>query len=204
MKITELRETSRGRFIVGFSDGSEMKTSLEIVSDLSLFLGRDLTDEEFEKLAESVKLSACKGHALRIIGRRPMSCRELFDKLTEKGESEENAEQCVEWLIKLHYLNDTEYASMIVRHYAAKGYGIQKIKNELYRRGISKSLWEAAFEEMPETDDMVFSLLCKKLKSEKPDRVELKKATDALFRRGFSWDEIKAAVNRYMSEYNFD
>lgn len=204
MKITELRETSKGCFVVGFADGSEIKAALDTVADLSLFTGRELTDEEFADLSESARLSACKERALRIIGTRPMSCHELFKKLTEKGETEENAERCIEWLIGLHYLDDSEYAAMLVRHYAAKGYGMQRIKNELYRRGISKTLWDAAFEEMPETDDTVYTLLCRRLKGGEPDRAELKKATDALFRRGFSWDEIKAAVDRYMSEYSFD
>ncbi len=200
MTITELRETIQGKFVVGFSDGSEMRLSLDIVADLSLFKGRELTEEEFSCLQSSSKLSACKERALRIIGTRPMSCKELFDKLTEKGETPENAAECVAWLIGLHYLDDVLYAGMVVRHYAAKGYGKQKIKNELYSRGISKELWDDAISEMPETDDTVYELLCRKLKSSNPDRVELKKATDALFRRGFSWDEIKAAVNKLNAE----
>ena len=63
-----------------------------------------------------------------------------------------------------------------------------------------KSLWDEAIEEMPETDDKAFDLLCRKLKNDEPDRAELKKATDMLFRRGFTWDEIKAAVSRFNAE----
>ena len=200
MTITEFRETAQGKFIVGFSDGSEMKLSLDIVADLSLFKGRELSDEEFLHLQSSVKLSSCKERAFRIIGARPMSCKELYDRLLEKGETPENAAACVELLLKLHYLDDAQYAGMIVRHYSSKNYGISKIKNELYSRGISKSLWDEAISEMPETDDTVYNLLCRKLKSSNPDKAELKKATDALFRRGFSWDEIKAAVNKLNTE----
>ncbi|NCC69005.1 MAG: regulatory protein RecX, partial [Clostridia bacterium] len=119
MTITELREIKQGRFVVGFSDGSEMKMSLDIVADLSLFLGRELSEEEFSKLKSAVTLSSCKERALRIIGARPMSQKELFDRLLEKGETPDNAEECVEWLLKLHYLDDAQYAGMIVRHYAA-------------------------------------------------------------------------------------
>lgn len=200
MIITELRETSAGRFIVGFSDGNEMKASLDVVADLSLYKGRELSDEEFGKLSEAAQLSACKERALRIIGARPMSCKELYDRLVEKGETVDNAEICVQWLLDLHYLDDAQYAGMLVRHYAAKGYGVQRIKNEMYRRGLPKTLWDAALEEMPETDDMVYKLLCRKLKNDAPDRAELKRATDSLYRRGYSWDEIKAAVNRFETE----
>ena len=200
MTITELREIPSGKFIVGFSDGSEMKLSLDIVADLSLYRGRELNDEEFSKLKASAELSSCKERALRIIGARPLSEKELFNKLVEKGEAAENAETSVEWLKKLHYLDDEQYAGMIVRHYAAKGYGVQKIRSELYRHGVPKQLWDEAVAQMPETDDKAFELLCRRLGSDEPDRAELKKATDMLYRRGFSWDEIKAAVNRFKTE----
>ena len=204
MTITELREVTQGKFIVGFSDGSELRLNLDIVADLSLFKGRELTEEEYEKLQSSVELSSCKERALKIIGVRPMSCKELKDKLLEKGETEENAESCVEWLLSMHYLDDEQYAGMIVRHYSSKGYGVQRIKNELYRRGVPKALWDEAVSEMPENEDKVYDLLCRKLKSDNPDRAELKRATDALFRRGFSWDEIKSAVNKLNSERTED
>lgn len=204
MTVTELRETSKGRFVVGFSDGSELRAGANAVSDLSLYMGRELSEEEFSKLFSLAALSACKERALRLIGMRPMSCKELFGKLTEKGETEENAAACIAWLLDLHYLDDESYAAMVVRHYAAKGCGAQRVKNELYRRGIDKSLWDEALAEMPEMDDAVYSQLCRKLKSDAPDRAELKRATDALFRRGFSWDEIKAAVNKFWLEHPAD
>ncbi len=89
---------------------------------------------------------------------------------------------------------------MVVRHYAAKGYGRKKIQNELYNRGIPKDLWDEAFSEMPDTAETVYKLLRRRLNSPEPDRNEIKKATDSLYRRGFSWDEIKAALNRFESE----
>lgn len=197
--VTELRETAPNRFIAGFSDGSEMKLSLDTVADLSIFKGRELTEEEFSSLCSAAELTKCKERALRIIGARPMSKKEMFDRLVEKGETPENAEESIEWLERMHYIDDAQYAGTIVRHYAGKGYGVQKIKSELYRHGVPKTLWDEALEEMPDTGDKAYELLCRRLSGTEPDRAELKKATDALFRRGFTWDEIKAAVSRYNS-----
>ena len=42
----------------------------------------------------------------------------------------------VAWLVGLGYINDREYAGMVVRHYAAKGYGARRVRDELRRRGI--------------------------------------------------------------------
>ncbi|MEG1108036.1 MAG: regulatory protein RecX [Oscillospiraceae bacterium] len=200
MEITELKALNSGKYRAVLSDGSAVMVTTAMIADLSLYSGRELTDEEFNELFAAAQLSACKERSLRIIGMRPMSCKELYDRLVEKGEMPENAAACVAWLLDLRYLDDGLYAGMLVRHNAAKGYGVGRIRNELYRRGIPKELWDDALEEMPETEDKVYDLLCRKLRNEEPDRAEMKKATDSLFRRGFSWTEIKAAVNRFKSD----
>lgn len=202
--ITELRALPTGRFAVGFSDGSEVKLSANAVADLGLYQGRELSDDELLALISGVSFTKCKERALRIIGMRPMSRKELRDRLIEKGETPENAEKTVDWLLRLHYLDDAQYAGMVVRHYAAKGYGPRKIKNELYRRKVPRELWDEAMEERPEDSGMVYKLLCRKLKTDAPDRTEMKKATDALFRRGFSWEKIRSAVERFKEEHPAD
>lgn len=201
MILTELRPLAGDRFTAVFDSGETVGVSAIQVADFYLYSGREMTEGELDELKSAARLFSCRERALRIIGARAMSCKELFDRLVEKGETPENAESCVEWLMELHYLDDRQYASMLVRHYAARGYGCGRVKNELYRRGISKSLWDEALEEMPENDDKVLELLMKRLKTADPDRAEMKRATDALFRRGFSWDEIRSAVSKFDEEY---
>ena len=201
MILTELRPLAGDRFTAVFDSGETVGVSAIQVADFYLYSGREMTEGELDELKAAARLFSCRERALRIIGARAMSCKELFDRLVEKGETPENAESCVEWLMELHYLDDRQYASMLVRHYAARGYGCGRVKNELYRRGISKSLWDEALEEMPENDDKVLELLMKRLKTADPDRAEMKRATDALFRRGFSWDEIRSAVSKFDEEY---
>lgn len=199
MTITELRQTSGERFELTLSDGGTIKTTLAVVADFSLYSGRELTETELSELTATSELARAKDRALKIIGARPMSQRELYDRLVEKGESEHNAAKCIQWLTGLHLLDDGEYAAMLVRHYASKGYGRRRVRDELYRHKVPRSLWDEALEEMPEQDAEIDRLLQSKLKSAHPDRAELKKATDALMRRGFSWEEIRAAVARYNS-----
>ena len=141
-----------------------------------------------------------KEKALALLDRRDYSRAELLKKLTEKGEDETEAAEAVERLAELGFVDDSRYAPIIVRHYAAKGYGPQRVRQELQRRGIPKELWDEAMEQMPQQDDTIDRLLRSKLKSESPDRAELKKAQDFLLRKGYGWDEIKAALGRYNSE----
>ena len=141
-----------------------------------------------------------KERALAMLDRRDYSRAELLKKLLEKGEDETEAAAAVERLAELGFVDDARYAPIVVRHYAAKGYGPQRVRQELQRRGIPKELWDEAMEQMPQQDDTIDRLLRSKLKSEAPDRAELKKAQDFLLRKGYGWDEIRSALERYNSE----
>ena len=195
--LTDLKQTGPERFLARFDNGEELRTTLAVVTELSLYSGRTLTEDELSAVRDVSARSRCRQRALRIIGARAMSVKELTDRLKEKGESPENAEDAAQWLLGMRLLDDAQYAAMCVRHYAAKGYGPGKIRNELYRRGIARELWDEALEELPEQGDRIDALLRRKLKSDTPDRAELRKAADYLYRRGFGRDEIHAALARY-------
>ena len=195
--LTDLKQTGPERFLARFDNGEELRTTLAVVTELSLYSGRTLTEDELSAVRDASARSRCRQRALRIIGARAMSVKELTDRLKEKGESPENAEDAAQWLLGMRLLDDAQYAAMCVRHYAAKGYGPGKIRNELYRRGIARELWDEALEELPEQDDRIDALLRRKLKSDTPDRAEQRKAADYLYRRGFGRDEIHAALARY-------
>ena len=195
--LTDLKQTGPERFLARFDNGEELRTTLAVVTELSLYSGRTLTEDELSAVRDASARSRCRQRALRIIGARAMSVKELTDRLKEKGESPENAEDAAQWLLDMRLLDDAQYAAMCVRHYAAKGYVPGKIRNELYRRGIARELWDEALEELPEQGDRIDALLRRKLKSDTPDRAELRKAADYLYRRGFGRDEIHAALARY-------
>lgn len=198
--LTELTYISKDSCAVRFSDGDELRLSPATARDFSLFPGKELSDDECAALCAAADLDDAKSRALRLIGYRAMSSNELIKKLSEKGVSPENAQTAAEWLAELHFLDDGAYAEMVVRQYAAKGYGAARVKNELYRRGVPREFWDEALMEMPSQDEKIDSLLRTKLGSSEPDRAEMKRATDALFRRGFSWSEISAAVRRYRED----
>ncbi len=141
---------------------------------------------------------AAKKRALRLLERRDYSRKELILKLKEKGEDEEAAEALADRFVELGIIDDERYSQMLVRHYAAKGYGACRIKQELYRHGIHTDLWEDAMEQLPTQEETMDKLFRSKLRTDHPDRTEIKKATDALLRRGFSWSEISACKQRVL------
>ncbi len=139
-----------------------------------------------------------KQRALKILERRDVSRKMLLDKLAEKGISESDAAEVTDWLCGLGVVNDERFAGLVVRHYAAKGYGERRIREELFRRGIDRELWDAAFAELPETDDTVDRRFAAKLHGDASPE-NLQRTQNYLLRRGFSWEEIRAAAERYLS-----
>ena len=77
MKILELKQTSPERFTVIFDDGTQVKTSLGVVTDKFLHAGLELEDDEFHAFLSASSLSLAKSRALRIINTRPMSRKEI-------------------------------------------------------------------------------------------------------------------------------
>lgn len=146
-------------------------------------------------MTEQVRLQAMK-----ILERRDVSRKMLVDRLTEKGAAPEEAQEAADWLCSLGLLDDARYAGLVVRHYAGKGYGPRRIREELYRRGIPKPLWEPALEELPETADTALRLLRSRLRGGCAAQEDLRRAAAYLQRRGFSWEEIRTAVERYQTE----
>ncbi len=141
-----------------------------------------------------------KKRALRLLEKRDYSRKMLMDKLTEKGASEEDAREVADWLCELGVIDDARFAELVVRHYAQKGYGEKRIREELYRRGIDRELWEDALAALPRADDAVYLLLRSRLKARDASPEALQKAQSYLLRRGYSYGEIRAALERYQSE----
>jgi regulatory protein len=108
----------------------------------------------------------------------------------------------VRWLSDIGALNDRAYASVLVRHYSEKGYGAARIKDEFFKRGVPRELWEEALSELPEMEDSIDVFILRKLRGEAPDEAELRRVSAALARRGFSWEEIRAALERFRMERN--
>ena len=199
IEITEIRQTSPERFILTMSDGTQIKATLSVITDLYIHSGMELDGEEYERLVNECAYSLCKARALRQIGMRAMSAKEMRDKLVSKGETPENAQRAADWLCEMGLINDEAFAGTVVRHYAAKGYGRSRIRNELYRHGVPRDLWEEALEEMPEQDDKIDKYLRSRL-TDPSDRAQVKRVSDGLFRRGYSWGEIKVALERFKAE----
>ena len=198
MVIQELKPSKRiaGRWLAVLEDGSILRVSENEIVDFALYAGRELSGEEAARLMDTARLTRLKSRAIDLLLRKPQSRKELSRKLAEWEASREETETICDRMEELGYLNEPEYAAQIVRYYAAKGFGERKLREELFRRGLPRELWEDALEQIEDNSDVIDAFLAKKLKGSHEPR-EIKKVSDALARRGFHWTEISEALRRY-------
>ena len=188
---------SEHTFRLYFSDGSKIKTQDYVIADLGLYTGLDLDEDKMQELCAAAGLASAKNRAVRIVSATGVSKRELQHRLTQKGETEEDARAAVQWLSDLELLDDAKTAEQIVRSAVNKGYGKARIKQILFEKRIPEGYWEEALQQVPEMDDAVDKFLNMRLKGRDPDDKELKRTIDALMRRGHSWQDIRAGLKRY-------
>ena len=203
MVVTALKQSSPGRFLVEFDGGETLRSTLEAVTDARLYVGMELDEEAFEELKRSSSKALDRQKALEMLSRRPYSRRELKDKLLRRGTDEQSADECIAWLDEHGFLDDGEYAGAVARHYSAKGYGAGRVKSELRRRGIERELADETLAELPENTEKIDAYIARRL-SDPKDRDSVRKIGAALFRRGYSWEEIRAALRRFDTETEED
>ena len=199
LSITSLRQTAPERVSIALSNDEEIASTVGVVADLRLYRGQELDEGRLEEIRNASVLALLKGKALELLSRRPLSAKELNDKLLQKGADPKSAAACVRWLLDQRLLDDESYAAAVARHYAARGYGPGRIRQELSRRGVPRDYWDEALGQRPDNTEKIDKLIAARLHD--PDnRDEVRKVTAVLFRRGFGWDEIRAALARFSAE----
>ena len=199
ISITALQQVSSEGLRITLSNGEVIDSTVGVAAELRLYRGQELDAEKRETLRSASALALLKTKALELLSRRPFSAKELQNKLVQKGAEAQSAAACVRWLLEQRLLDDESYAGAVARHYAARGYGPGRIRQELSRRGVPREYWDEALGQRPDNSEKIDKLIAARL-HDPEDRDQVRKVTAALFRRGFGWDEIRAALARFSAE----
>ena len=183
------------RAVVVFENGSTKKYLPQTVAEQGLFAGMELTEAELAALEKANAAASAKQRAVRIISAAAVTKGDLQRRLTQKGESPEDAKKAVEWLSELKLLDDAETARQIVARGAARGYGAERVKQMLYEKRVPRQYWEEALAAMPDMSEALTDFLRKRL-GEDPDEKTLRSASAAALRRGYTWSQVREALER--------
>lgn len=147
-------------------------------------------------------LAKAKESAMMYLGYRDRSVKEMKVKLVQKGYPGEIIEIVLGILTKANLLNDERFATNFSRSkIEGKSWGPEKIRSELYTKGIEKELLERVIRKMYEEYsqlDLIRKLLTKRLRYHNElEKKDIKRHIDYLKRRGFRWDVIRKVIAEY-------
>ena len=178
-----------------FEDGSIMRLYRQTVEDFGLYTGMELTDGQMENLRTAAGALSAKMRAVRIVSASSVSKRDLEQRLIHKGEDPQQAKDAVAWMAELDLIDDRKTAEQVVSRCIGKGYGLSRAKQALYEKRIPKQYWEEVLADYPDQTEAIVAFLRTKLGSSRDER-DLRRAMDALVRRGHSYSEIRRGLEQ--------
>lgn len=199
MRIELLKTTPdrAGRYYVKFEDGSSMRLYRQTVEDFGLYSGKELTDGEMTALRDAAGKMSAKMRAVRIVSASSVTKRDLEQRLVQKGEDPAQAREAVQWMSDLSLLDDRKVAEQVVARCIARGYGPARAKQALYEKKVPKQYWVDALADYPDQQEAIVDFLRGRL-GDAYDERDVKRAVDALLRRGHSYHQIRQALNQIM------
>lgn len=207
MKITNIAIQTRDKNRVNVSVDGKYRFSLDVfqLADLRIKVGADYTDEELTALEQESQFGKVYGRALEYCLMRPHSAKEVRDYLYRKtrptrtktgdirpGVSSDVTARVFDRLIEKNYINDMHFAHYWVENRSlTKGASRRKLIAELRAKGIDQSIVEQVVSETERSDETELAKVIAKKRAKYPDD---QKFMAYLARLGFSYDDIKAAL----------
>lgn len=146
------------------------------------------------------EISIISKKAADLLAKRPHFRKELEQKLSKKGFSEENIKVVMDNFEERGYINDSDCALSYIQELKRKRIGkFQAIKRLIGRgldRDFASKLASTFFLENEEIEHIRY--LLDKRKFDLKDPKGLKKAIDFLLRRGFEQSTIRQVFNNYV------
>ena len=177
----------------------------EIVVKNRLKVGLELNDDHIERLLLSEEKKKAKEYAFTLLSYRDRSCREVRDRLHEKGYDSEIIEGVIRSLKQSRFLDDERFALVWGRdRLMKKPMGAKLLSQELKKKGIDTEIIEQTIDnlygEVSEEECALKALESRKkryedVRSEKSKR----QMSDFLLRRGFPWEIVRETVEKITS-----
>ncbi len=197
MKITFVTG-GRGKVTV-FADGERIApVDEEFALSCGYKDGDEIDGAQLAAFLEAVRLRSAFLGAMRILSGRDHGKKELENKLVSKGHSRESASKTCDLLEEKGYLDDSAYAlSLAKRLYESRGFSSRRIKSELLQQGISRENADYACENIDiEPVSRIIELLNTKFRNKLGTEKGNKQVFSALLRMGYSYSDIRSAMNQ--------
>lgn len=200
MTVTKIEQQKKDKSRYSVYIDGEFAFGL-IMEDILFFKvkeGEELSQEKYDYIMDTTVYIRAQDMVARFLGYKMRTKKEVADKLSDSGYSEDICQRVLQSLEKYDYINDYIYCTKYIKEtLKLRPKGKFLIKQELKLKGIDDETVNKAIDEM-EIDEFQIakSILMKKYEDfAKMDNKELAKVYGFLQRKGFSYSVIKEAVS---------
>jgi regulatory protein len=208
-KITHLRaqvkDSQRVNMFIDYTFA--LGVSLNTIAKAGLFVGKELSEEEYARIEQIESSDKAFQAALRLLEARPRSTAEVRERLARKDFAPEAVEAAVGRLAELEMLDDTAFARMWVENrQSSRPRGVNALRDELRRKGIDPGVAAAILSDDALTGDEAGRALAlargahRKYAGSRERNAFSRRMGSYLQRRGFGFDVIHPILAQLWSE----
>lgn len=202
MIIERIVKKNDNTVIIFLDTGEKLFLSYEVLLKSGLRKGEEISTDRFDFLVLQNRKYYIKQKAISLLERRNHSQKELELKLRSKNYEKELINEVLQGMKETGLIDDSSFAHQYAEEKLnRKKWGANKIKNELFKRGISNDLVSEVIAKLAAPADQLDSAAAaaeKKMlmvvKREKDNLKIKQKILAHLISRGFSYDTASEAI----------
>ena len=196
----ESQKKSEDRVNIYVDEKFFMAIYKELVFTFNLKKGDIIEEDNLREILKDEMFLKGKNKALNILSKASQSEKKMREKLKDDFD-EDTIDDIVDFLKKYNFINDNELASKIVTtNVTLNKYGKNKIKQNLYNKGLERSSIDEAISEIDQDVEFENALYLAEKRYERVKKEDPKKAyakvANHLAYKGFSYDIIKSVLNK--------
>lgn len=150
MKINKFKKVGTNKYKL-FLDDKSILVYEDVILKYNLLYKKEIDDELLLKINKDNYKASIYDTALKYIGVRMRSKRELEEYLIKKNFDEKDIKDTIDRLLEQGFLNDKEFCKSYVNDKIhLTNSGLDKIKNELIKLGINEDIIKSTFETIDE------------------------------------------------------
>jgi regulatory protein len=205
LEITSVEKSKKykGRLSIYIDGKFSFTISEDDYISMNLYDNPVLTEETVNYIKSTLNFREAKSQAIRYLSLKLRTEKEVRVKLQDEGYDSACTEQVIEELKAIGYINNKLYAQKYVFDRSKlKPLSKKLMKQELQSKGISEDVADEVLDDWKVEDIAVAGNLLKRKfgKYDLTDEKIQKKAYMFLLHRGFSYDTIREALQRDVSE----
>ena len=195
------RGVNRNSFTAAAEDGSSFFISGKLAEQFNLFVGQELTEQEYSDLKLRIDFRKAKSKAVELLAIREHCTAELCTKLARREFPEKTINHVITSLTDSGLLSDRRYAEIWVRIRLRKNpEGRAMLSAGLARKGVAQNIIQEILDDCIDEDTLDMALESAAAKLLRNRSMNRDKMMRALIRRGFDYGRVSGVVSRSFPE----